>query len=295
MSVQEPDPSFVKILAQSPAFREWPEDALRHLLGEGRVSSLSAGANVFQHGDHGDELYVVLRGAVDIHVPTDGRVANGNMDGTADGAQALVLDRREAGQWFGEIACLLERGKRTATVTAATSCKLAVVSRARLMDTLARHPGASLSLIRQLALRVQWHTDHLSGLVQPSDQRRVDSARRTPWQWCADGINWFFAQWWVSLGHILVWAVWLVLPYASGWDDHKRETAVTWLTNIVSLEAIVLSIAILVAQRRKEEKDQSRDDVQYTNTHVAVLRTQEILQRIGDLEKTLKDRGGPAQ
>ncbi len=295
MSVQEPDPSFVKILAQSPAFREWPEDALRHLLGECRVSSLSAGTNVFQHGDHGDELYVVLRGAVDIHVPTDGRVANGNMDGTADGAQALVLDRREAGQWFGEIACLLERGKRTATVTAATSCELAVVSRARLMDTLARHPGASLSLIRQLARRVQWHTDHLAGLVQPSVQRKMDQDNRTGWQRRADQINGFFAKQRASVIHLVIFVSWIFLPDSLVPFVRTRKEWLDILTLCVSLEAIYLSIFILVAQRRKEEKDQSRDDVQYTNTHVAVLRTQEILRRIGDLEKTLKDRGGPAQ
>lgn len=89
---------------------------------------LPAGTVIFQAGDHGDKMYAVLAGAVDILV-------NGK-----------VVDTIEAGGIFGEMA-LIEKLPRSATATVRTEAKLVEVDRNRFLFMVQQTPFFSLQLL----------------------------------------------------------------------------------------------------------------------------------------------------
>ncbi|MCI0624082.1 MAG: cyclic nucleotide-binding domain-containing protein [Acidobacteria bacterium] len=197
------------------------------------------------------------------------------------------------GEFFGELACLDEDGTRTATAHAPRGATLLVVPKHAFLQVLRDFPDAGLIVLRQVAGRLRWHTDHLArtvsrrGLVQPEDRAARDKANRTWWQKIADWLIRFFARPICSIGHLIWWVLWFRF-LGSEIPLTRIKMDVELLTNIVSLEAIVLAIAILVAQRRKEEKDQSREQMQFTNLAFAAEQSTAILFRIIELERALK-------
>ncbi len=84
------------------------------MAGEGvRIDKVPKGADLIRQGDEGDELYLLLDGIVSVAV---------------DGA---VLAELGPGAVLGERAGL-SSGRRTATVTALTACRVAVTQAAAL-------------------------------------------------------------------------------------------------------------------------------------------------------------------
>ena len=93
------------------------------------------GHTIFQAGDHGEELFVIVGGEV-----TASR--NGDVIG--------VLRERE---YFGEMAVLTGE-TRSATIRAAADCRLLRIGQAEFHDMLADNFDAVLSVIRTLCRRL---------------------------------------------------------------------------------------------------------------------------------------------
>lgn len=94
-----------------------------------------AGSTIFQAGDYGDDLYVIVGGEV-----TASR--NGDVIG--------VLQEKE---YFGEMAVLTGE-TRTATVRASSDCLLLRIGQSEFHDMLADNFDAVLSVIRTLCRRL---------------------------------------------------------------------------------------------------------------------------------------------
>jgi len=97
---------------------------------------VSAGATVFEEGDAGDALYVILEGKVEL------RIAGG------------ALETLGAGDIFGEMA-LIDQSPRVATAVAKTLCKLVPVSGSRFLGLVRQRPEFSLHLMKVMAKRLR--------------------------------------------------------------------------------------------------------------------------------------------
>jgi CRP-like cAMP-binding protein len=111
-----------------------PEDA-EALLGAGEEVSFPAGEAIFQAGDQGDAMYVVLSGEAQVDV----------------GGRFHTL---RAGDFFGEMA-LLAPGKRMATVRAKDDVRALRISAEGFRGFLAGRPGVALSMMKVLVLRLR--------------------------------------------------------------------------------------------------------------------------------------------
>lgn len=101
------------------------------------VRCLKAGERVFTHGDEGDDMYLIRRGAVRILLPlADGRIHH--------------LATFGRGSFFGEMA-FLDRQSRSADAVAFTDCDMYVLSRARFDMLAVNHKLLGLNLMEGLA------------------------------------------------------------------------------------------------------------------------------------------------
>jgi CRP-like cAMP-binding protein len=103
-------------------FAEFGPGDAEALLGAGEAVSFPAGQAIFEIGDHGDAMYVILSGEAQVDV----------------GGRFHVL---RAGDFFGEMA-LLAPGKRMATVRADGDVQALRISAERFQEFLLRRPGS---------------------------------------------------------------------------------------------------------------------------------------------------------
>lgn len=122
----------VVYLRKVPMFRELQLDELTQIAAVTSEVTLGRGERLFEQGDHGDALFVVL-----------------------DGEIAIELDRQEihrqrSGQSFGEIA-VLDNAPRTATARAATDVYLLRLGRRAFNELLERRGPLRLVVLSELA------------------------------------------------------------------------------------------------------------------------------------------------
>jgi CRP-like cAMP-binding protein len=133
------------ILRNVPLFAEIPEEALAEVASIVREVGKKAGETVFEKGDLGDSLYVVVLGRVRVH----------------DGEHTLnFLDK---GEVFGEMA-LLDPEPRMASVTATENTRLLRLEGEPFHQLLAGHPDLARGIIRVLLRHLRARAQDLTEL-----------------------------------------------------------------------------------------------------------------------------------
>ncbi|MCC6747642.1 MAG: cyclic nucleotide-binding domain-containing protein [Deltaproteobacteria bacterium] len=144
----------VTLLGGSTLFTGLAEPHLRRLAGLGTVAAYPRNAHVFQEGEPGQELFVVLKGAVRISRQVPGM-----------GEEALAVLR--PGAAFGEMA-LIDASPRSADALAHEACELYVLAKPELDDLLFvdRDFACDLlwKLVRTLSTRLRETNDKMTML-----------------------------------------------------------------------------------------------------------------------------------
>lgn len=128
-------------LADSDVFGSLTDEEIDRLIGYGNPIRYPKGRAIFQKGDPGDSLMIVL----------SGRVKISNI--SAEGKEA-VLNFIEPGQSFGELA-LFDGKPRSADATAIEPSELFVLRRADVLAFIERHPEVAFRAIGVLCERVR--------------------------------------------------------------------------------------------------------------------------------------------
>lgn len=235
---------------------------------------------IFWIGDPGETLYVVDEGTVVISVP-DERGAH------------VVLATLGPGGVFGEIS-LFDGGPRTATVRALTLVSLLALSRDAFHGFLRTHPDVAIEILHILGARQRTSTQTIRGVKNPN----AIAESTTTWQKVSDVVAAIAASQAFTLVHITWFGGWIALNVLAatgliaaglGFDPYPFGL----LTLIVSLEAIFLSIFVLVSQNRQAERDRIRTDLDYQVNVKAELEILGIAQRLDRIEQALRVTPGP--
>ena len=94
------------------------------------------GETIFSAYDMGSEMYVVLEGEVELTIGS------------------RVVETLGPGEPFGEMA-LIDQAPRTATATAKTPCKLAIVPERRFLFMVQQTPHFALQIMKVMADRLR--------------------------------------------------------------------------------------------------------------------------------------------
>ncbi len=248
-------------------------------------------------GDPGDAMYVVITGSVELAFNNDT-------------GEKIVLETARAGDFFGEMS-MLDNGPRMATAKCAALEDVTgglVVDRGDI-DRVRLHtkPEAAMDLLTATGKRLR----ESSRLLRHTASRNVNEEtedKRSAVMRIADWIAEFSGSIPFLFIHVVIFTVWIGLntgPLAKtaigGFDAFPYGL----LTMAVSLEAIILSVFVLLSQNRQIERERVRNDVEYdvnlkaemqiAHMHVKVDDMHaELLARLDKLEKTLR-KGGEAK
>lgn len=93
-----------------------------------------------------------------------------------------------------------------------------------------------------------------------------------------DSMNSWVGSWSFLFFHVIWFTLWLMMA----WD-------INTLTMIVSLEAIILMILLLMSQNRQGIKDDMRDEADYQADINSLKTTQKILDEVKQIKAELKN------
>jgi uncharacterized membrane protein len=242
-------PTDAALLAEVPFFQLLDDNEREELSKQLEVVKMPAGEQVFSYGDPGDSLYVIRRGEVEIFFKDDT-------------GSRIVLEIGKAGDVFGELS-LLDGGPRTASVVVTDGLEALRLDRGDLDVFLRKHPAAALDLLGAMGRRLRVTAEKLRHTASRNVNQELED-KRTRVEKAADWIAEFSGSIPFLNLHLLFFAAWILLntawvPGAPMFDPYPYGL----LTMVVSLEAIILSVFVLLSQSRQAAKDHVRSDVEY--------------------------------
>jgi CRP/FNR family cyclic AMP-dependent transcriptional regulator len=266
-----PLPTDVDILADVPLFHHLSPGDRATLAERIDIERVPAGKLMFGHGDPGGSLYIVRSGIVELFFKNDT-------------GEHITLETVSTGQFFGEIS-LLDGGARTTAALVKEDLEALVIDRGDLEALVAASPDAAMSILAAAGERLRTTV----GLLRHTASRNPNvetEDKRTAVMRVADWISEFSGSLPFLFIHIVVFAVWIGLnvgPLAhteyGGWDEFPFGL----LTMAVSLEAIILSVFVLLSQNRQVARDRVRNDIEYEVNVKAELQIAHMHEKVDNM------------
>ncbi|MEY4667933.1 MAG: hypothetical protein RL518_632 [Pseudomonadota bacterium] len=238
--------------------------------------TLAADTHLFHEGEQGDSLFIVQSGSVEIYVH----------DFAGD---KIALTTLSMGDIFGETS-VFDPGPRSASARTTEESEMWECPRAALLDFLQKKPDASLDLLAMISRRLR-EADHLlMGRATDNVNAAVENKLSLP-QKMANQIADFSGSMPFLAINALLFLAWIVvnlemIPGIAAFDPYPFG----FLTMSVSLEAIFLSIIVLLAQNLNSAKERVRNDVEYEVNLKAERKITELHRRITQLHNEVSRR-----
>jgi CRP/FNR family cyclic AMP-dependent transcriptional regulator len=261
-----------QLLAEIPLFSNMDDEERAGLLEIMTERIFQPGQTVMMTGDQGDAFYIIERGEVEVWL-------------TDTEGQKVVLDVIGPGKFFGELS-MLAGETRSASATTAEELVILELSRDEFFTFLRQRPDAALDVLTELGARLKRTDDILRTRVSknPND---VHEERLSVGQRIADLIAEFSGSIPFLLINAVAFLVWILLNTVGATTWHFDPYPFQFLTMAVSLEAIFLSIFVLVSQNRQAAKDRLKAELDYQVDVKAEMEMSLMTTKIHDLEQKL--------
>ena len=150
------------VLRRAPLFEALDEEDTRALRAGVTDVELGRGERLFDEGDDGDQLYVVIDGKI--------KLTRASVDGREN-----LISLIGPGEMFGELS-LFDPRPRTMSASAVTDVRMAALAHDYLRSWLSGHPDVALHLLAALARRLRRTNEVMSDLVFTDVPGRVAKA-----------------------------------------------------------------------------------------------------------------------
>lgn len=282
-------PTDEALLAGVPFF-QYLDDVERAVLAQQLDAvSLQAGQLVFEINDPGGTMFVIRKGSVEVFFKDDT-------------GERIVLETPGPGEVFGELS-FLDGGGRSASVVVVEDLEALAVDRDDLEHLFRIHPEAGLDVITAMGNRLRRTVQLLRHTASRNVNLEVADSRSQV-EKVADWIAAFSGSITFLMIHVVLFAGWILLnvDWLPGWKPPMFDPfPFGLLTMVVSLEAIILSVFVLLSQNREASKERIRGDIEYEVNLKAELEIahlhekmdrlhQEAVGRLDELQRLVKAR-----
>lgn len=257
------------LLKEVSLFQLLGDEERVELAGQLELERFRAGQTLFNIGDPGEALYLVRSGEVEVFFK--------NHTG-----ERIVLEVVTAGGFFGELS-LLDRGSRSASVIATQDTETLRLNRSELEKFIVSRPQAAMGLLTAMSRRLRASSERLRQTATRNVNEETED-KRTRVQKGADWIAEFSGSITFLMIHVVWFSIWVIinsikLPVIPQFDPFPFG----FLTLTVSLEAIFLSVFVLLSQNRQAAKDRVRSDIEYDVNLKAELEIVQLHEKVDRL------------
>ena len=229
-----------ELIAQIPLFDTLSQEdtvALAQRLTERRFPATH---KVFDKGDKGSSMYIVLSGAAQIFLP-------------GAGDDRVILKDVRTGEYFGELS-LFDDKPRSASVVAMTDTVLLELTREEFAEHIGRSKTAAMAILAEMAERLR-ETNALLSQRAARDVVKEIEDNLTWGQKLADRVAELNGSWAFILFLLGLTAVWVTLNSVVHirFDDYPYQFFNLALAILVSLQGPL----IVMSQNRQTMKDRA--------------------------------------
>jgi len=257
------------LLKDVPLFQLLDDHERTELAAQLDVVAFASGESIYNYGEPGNAIYVISSGEAEVFFKNDT-------------GERIVLEVATRGDFFGELS-MLDSGTRSASVVATQETQALRLDRGDLEKFLQLRPQAAMDLLAAMGRRHRVTVERLRHTATRNvNEEHEDS--RTLVQKSADWIAEFAGSIPFLLVHVAIFAFWLVvnwihIPGIPQFDPYPFG----FLTLAVSLEAIFLSVFVLLSQNRQAAKDRVHCDIEYDVNLKAELEIGHLHEKIDQL------------
>ncbi len=269
-------PAEADLLKEVPLFALLDDAERADLAAQLEPVRFAAGQSIFNIGDPGDAIYVIRSGEVEVYLKNNT-------------GERIVLEKATCGDFFGELS-LFDRAGRSASIVAVTDTETLRLDRTALERYLRCNPSATMDLLAAMGRRLRVSSERLRHTASRNVNEEVED-KRTLVQKSADWIAEFAGSITFLVIHVVWFGIWLVvnslpIPGIPQFDPFPYG----FLTLTVSLEAIFLSVFVLLSQNRQAAKDRVRSDIEYDVNLKAELEICHLHEKIDHLHTEVLSR-----
>ncbi|HKV02215.1 MAG TPA: DUF1003 domain-containing protein [Ktedonobacteraceae bacterium] len=261
-----------QLLAEIPLFSTMDDEERRQLRAIMRERSFQPGQVVMAASDPEPSFLIIEQGEMEVWLTdTDGK--------------KVVLEVLGTGKVFGELFML---AGKTRSANATTSGELVALELGReaFFDFLRQRPDTAIDLLVELGQRLK-DTDNILRTRVSRNANEEHDETISLGQRVADIIADFSGSLAFLLLNLAVFVVWILANTVGPAIWHYDPYPFQFLTMAVSLEAIFLSIFVLISQNRQAAKDRIKADLDYQVNVKTELELSAMAQHIRDIEQKL--------
>lgn len=268
----------ITFLRKIPIFSAVADPDLEELAFLLKTRQFAAREPIVLLGDSGADMYIVRSGRVVVSYPDE------------SGKEVLIEDMGP-GNFFGELS-LLDGGPRTANVRAVTAVEALSLSREAFVQFMLKRPTVAVHVLTVLGMRQRGLLEKLRGIQNVNE---ADLAEQTVVQRRLSRVAGIFASERFLLANLIVIVTWIgmnLLLHANGKRSFDEPPTFFWLGFLISVEAIVVTIFVLNAQRRQAERDRIHADLEYQVNVKAHMEVMELHRKVDRLLEEVEREGG---
>ncbi|MBN8636925.1 MAG: DUF1003 domain-containing protein [Anaerolineae bacterium] len=263
----------LNLLREVPLFELLDDQELEALAQQLEQMTFMPGQVIFTAGEPGGTMFIVQRGRVEIFIRDRSH-------------ERVTISYMEKGEIFGELS-LLDNASRSTSARAIEQTMVLVIDRNDLLMLVRAHPAAALDMIAMLGKRIR-ETDVLVRnrvVARNVNEEMEEVIKPTIGERLSDFLTMVAGDIRFVYFNFIWFAVWMVLnmhiiPGLEPFDPFPFGL----LTMIVSLEAIFLSLFVLISQNRQAARDKIRDDIEYSVNIKAELEIRDIQDQLDEIQ-----------
>ncbi len=261
-----------QLLADIPLFSHMDEEEHQELHALMTEHSFQAGQMLMRAGEPGGAFQIIQQGEVELWL----------MDSDD---KKVVLDILGPGKFLGELSMLSEE-TRSASAISEEEVVTLELSRKDFLAFLRRRPDAAVDVLTELGDRLK-HTDALLRTRVSRNPNEAIEKHLSSGQRIADLIAAFSGSLPFLLFNLVAFVIWIGVNTIGPRGVHFDEYPFQFLTMAVSLEAIFLSIFVLVSQNRQAAKDRLKADLDYQVNVKVEMEMSIMSSHVRDIERKL--------
>lgn len=253
-----------------PVFELLDDEERKVLAEQVSMREFKKGQVVFKAGDPGGFAYLVQKGTVHVSI----KDAN---------AESIVVDIADEGGLVG-MSSLLAGENHLTTAIAINDTTAIEIDRNDITILLTAKPLAGLDMMTIIEKQLRAAHDLMRTRVTRNINEEIDE-QETFGERMADGVAKFGGSWGfvIAFGVVLVIYVTINSTIPNRWDPYPFILLNLFLSMLAAIQAPV----IMMSQNRQDTKDRLRSELDYRVNLKAEVEIEELLQRVGKIEKIL--------
>jgi len=266
--------SRISLLRSISLFQGISAEDLASLAQTLAIRKYKAGEFIFQQGDIGHTMYIVLNGQVNIYLqvfPHD-----------------LPLNTIKPGEYFGELA-LFDNEPRSASAFATTDVVLLELTQTVLTAFILKRPHVSLTLLGNLSARLRATNTLLSQRVSRNVDEDIE--KRLTWgDRLADRVAELNGSWAFIIALIGLTITWVIVNTGTILHPPFDPYPFVFFNLVLAILVALQGPLIIMSQNRQARKDRERSIIDYKVNLKNEVNIEILLREIHQLKGELRGR-----